>query len=141
RCDHRHAHARGGRRLARARRPGTTGRPPGPRHRGGRAHLDAFPLVRPPNPTAVQRSTSMSKRLPIVVVSLVAALTLAACGGNGDGNGGSGGSGGSDNGASGDGGAERPSVVNVINGSLGDQGSFDEASLCPAYPHTTCRRY
>lgn len=70
----------------------------------------------------------MSKRLPIVVVSLVAALTLAACGGNGDGNGGSGGSGGSDNGASGDGGAERPSVVNVINGSLGDQGFFDDAA-------------
>ena len=60
-----------------------------------------------------------------MAIAAVAALTLTACGG-GDGNGN-----GDPTAAPGDGGdngSDAPSVANVINGALGDQGFFDDAA-------------
>ncbi|MBC7291535.1 MAG: BMP family ABC transporter substrate-binding protein [Actinotalea sp.] len=54
-----------------------------------------------------------------VALSVAAALTLAACGGDGDNGAGDNGSGDSDG---------APSAAHVINGSLGDQGFFDDAA-------------
>lgn len=56
-----------------------------------------------------------------LAAAVVAALSLTACGGGGDDASAGGGSGGGS-------GSENPSVVNVINGPLGDQGFFDDAA-------------
>ncbi|MCU1432432.1 MAG: hypothetical protein JWP95_1537 [Actinotalea sp.] len=71
----------------------------------------------------------MNRRLTTrLTVAVVAALSLAACGGGGDG--GTEETAGAEAPAEeGDGGGDgAPSVVNVINGPLGDQGFFDDAA-------------
>src|SRR5690625_5719916 len=63
-------------------------------------------------------------KLRVIVPLAVGALFLAACGGDNGDTGGEGGGGGGEAAPEGD---DRPSVVSVVSGPLGDRGFFDDA--------------